>query len=167
MSKFHSTVSRRAFMKGLGLAGAGLGAATATAPVFHDLDELTASKNAVRKLSWYVKEREFFDLTVEIDWPNKERYDKRNNVKVDSEESAKRIAECDRQYQQGVDIPGNTRRDHALWMGCYTRMSYTLGGETKALYHASGTAEELGLPRWEATPEENLRTLAAAIHLIP
>jgi hypothetical protein len=35
MSKFHSTVSRRTFMKGLGLAGAGLGTAAATAPVFH------------------------------------------------------------------------------------------------------------------------------------
>ncbi len=38
MSKFHHTVTRRDFMKGLGLAGAGLGAAAATAPVFHDLD---------------------------------------------------------------------------------------------------------------------------------
>ncbi len=44
MSKFHSTVSRRSFMKGLGLAGAGLGAASAAAPVFQDLDALAGSK---------------------------------------------------------------------------------------------------------------------------
>jgi len=43
MSKFHSTITRRDFMKGLGLAGAGLGAAAATAPVFRDLDEIVSS----------------------------------------------------------------------------------------------------------------------------
>ena len=43
MSKFHSIVSRRDFMKGLGLAGVGLGTAAAASPVFHDLDEVTAS----------------------------------------------------------------------------------------------------------------------------
>lgn len=42
MNKLHSTVSRRDFMKGLGLAEAGLGAAMAAAPVFHDLDEVIA-----------------------------------------------------------------------------------------------------------------------------
>ena len=47
MSKFHSTVTRREFMKGLGLASAGLGAATDTAPVFHDLDEVTSSPDAL------------------------------------------------------------------------------------------------------------------------
>ncbi len=46
MSKFHSTVSRRNFMKGLGLAGAGLGAAAAATPVFHDIDEITSSKGS-------------------------------------------------------------------------------------------------------------------------
>ena len=46
MSKFHSTVTRRDFMKGLGLAGAGIGAAAAASPVFHDLDEVAASNQA-------------------------------------------------------------------------------------------------------------------------
>ncbi|PKH45665.1 reductive dehalogenase, partial [Dehalococcoides mccartyi] len=40
MSKFHSTLSRRDFVKALGLSGAGLGLASAAAPAFHDLDEL-------------------------------------------------------------------------------------------------------------------------------
>ena len=43
MSTFHSQVSRRDFMKGLGLTGAGLGAAGMINPVFHDLDEVLSS----------------------------------------------------------------------------------------------------------------------------
>ncbi len=74
MSKFHSTVSRRDFMKGLGLAGAGLGAAAATTPVFHDLDELISAGDvksdpmANFKRPWWITEREFKNPTTEIDW---------------------------------------------------------------------------------------------------
>ena len=59
MSVFHGTVSRRDFMKNLGLAGAGIGAAALVAPVFHDLDEMAASTGAAPKRPWYVKERDF------------------------------------------------------------------------------------------------------------
>ena len=57
MRGFHSTLSRRDFMKGLGLAGAGIGTVAAVAPAFHDLDELT-SKGTQTQLDWWVKERE-------------------------------------------------------------------------------------------------------------
>ncbi|ADJ26822.1 hypothetical protein Dehly_1541 [Dehalogenimonas lykanthroporepellens BL-DC-9] len=43
MTKFHTTVSRRDFMKGLGLAGAGLGAASVAGPSFQDLDAFNAA----------------------------------------------------------------------------------------------------------------------------
>ena len=75
MSKFHSIVSRRDFMKGLGLAGAGLGVAAAASPVFHDLDELTASPTGEWKRSWWVKEREYDDPTAEVDWSMLKRLD--------------------------------------------------------------------------------------------
>lgn len=65
MSKFHSTISRRNFMKGLGLAGAGLGAAVATTPVFHDLDEMTSSITNF-KYPWWIKEVD--EPTVPLDW---------------------------------------------------------------------------------------------------
>ena len=74
MSKFHSIVSRRDFMKGLGLAGAGLGAAAATAPVFHDLDEVVSSSVPV-KHPWWVKNLEHGTATVEIDWSQVVRAD--------------------------------------------------------------------------------------------
>ncbi|MGI2336762.1 MAG: twin-arginine translocation signal domain-containing protein, partial [Dehalogenimonas sp.] len=68
MSKFHTTVNRRDFMKGLGLAGAGVGAAALTAPQFHDLDEVISAPKANFKHAWYVKNRDAFNPTVEIDW---------------------------------------------------------------------------------------------------
>jgi len=66
MSKFHSTISRRDFLKILGLGGAGLGATAISTPVFHDLDEVLASPEAEFKRSWYV--REVDKPTVEVDW---------------------------------------------------------------------------------------------------
>ena len=74
MSKFHTTVSRRTFMKGLGLAGAGLGAAAATAPVFHDLDEVIAAPQSNFKRPWYIKTG-LDNPTSGVDWSAKERYD--------------------------------------------------------------------------------------------
>jgi anaerobic selenocysteine-containing dehydrogenase len=50
MSKFHTTVSRRNFMKGIGLGAAGLGAAAAATPVFHDMDELATAPEGARKV---------------------------------------------------------------------------------------------------------------------
>ena len=39
------------------MAGAGLGAAAAVAPVFQDLDELANSSKVVLSRGWWVKER--------------------------------------------------------------------------------------------------------------
>lgn len=75
MKNFHSTLSRRDFMKTLGLAGAGLGVAAATTPVFKDIDEMSSSPAGVNNYPWYVKEREFKDPTVPIDWDKLERQD--------------------------------------------------------------------------------------------
>ncbi|WP_303678090.1 twin-arginine translocation signal domain-containing protein, partial [Dehalococcoides mccartyi] len=68
MKEFHSTLSRRDFMKSLGVVGAGLGTMSAAAPVFHDLDEVTSSTLGINKNPWWVKERDFKNPTVPIDW---------------------------------------------------------------------------------------------------
>ena len=73
MAKHHSTVSRRDFLKILGLGGVGLSAAAVSAPVFHDLDELMASPEAESKRLWYVKEVD--KPTCEIDWSIMKRFD--------------------------------------------------------------------------------------------
>ena len=78
MQKFHSTVSRRDFMKFMGITAAGLGAAGLVAPVFHDLDEMAASTKGTQRRPWYVKEREFYNPTTEIDWSVMKRRDPSN-----------------------------------------------------------------------------------------
>jgi hypothetical protein len=71
--KYHSTVSRRDFLKILGLGGLGLGASAVAAPVIHDLDELMASPQADFKRPGWVKEVD--KPTVEIDWKMMQRFD--------------------------------------------------------------------------------------------
>ncbi|BAZ96831.1 reductive dehalogenase [Dehalococcoides mccartyi] len=78
MQKFHSALSRRDFMKGIGLAGIGLGSASVTAPVFHDMDEVILSPNANKqKNPWWMKERPYMDPTTEVDWDVIQRWDGR------------------------------------------------------------------------------------------
>ena len=68
MSKYHSTVSRRNFMKALGLGAAGIGAAAAATPIYRDLAELSTSDKASYKRPWYIKENEFKKPSTEVDW---------------------------------------------------------------------------------------------------
>jgi hypothetical protein len=56
-----------------------LGAAAATAPVFHDLDEVIASPQANWKRPWYV--REVDQPTVELDWAQIKRYSENDNLR--------------------------------------------------------------------------------------
>src|SRR5271169_6697270 len=77
MSKFHSTVSRRDFMKGLGLAG--IGGAALVAPVFHDLDEVMSSDEANSNRPWWIKERDIENPTTGIDWSVMQRYTSTNS----------------------------------------------------------------------------------------
>lgn len=66
MSNFHSTVSRRDFMKGLGMAGAGVSALSASSPVFNDLDEMASSTSSRVNMPWWVKNVD--EPTTPIDW---------------------------------------------------------------------------------------------------
>jgi len=87
-------------MKGLGLAGAGLGAAAAAAPVFHDLDEAIASKpGPIHKWPWWVKEMDYDTTTVEIDWSKATRLD------------ARHISQCGWQGQPEAEAPGRDGGD--------------------------------------------------------
>ncbi|AGG06956.1 MULTISPECIES: reductive dehalogenase [Dehalococcoides] len=176
MSNFHSIVSRRDFMKALGLAGAGGVGVLGTSPVFHDLDELASSGNDIQKHPWYVKEREYGDSTTPIDWPNVHRYD-RTRLPLRStfadEEERKVLIEYAQKEDPGWD-PGpegiGDMRTTALGVGAGM---FAFGvmihddGKTSNLNTLLGRPSVIPLhgetPRWEGTPEDNLKLLRAAV----
>ncbi|MCF7635332.1 MAG: putative reductive dehalogenase [Dehalococcoides mccartyi] len=186
MIKKHSTVSRRDFMKGLGLAGAGIGAAAAIAPVFHDLDELLASPQAKLNRPWYVKNREFGDIGIELDWDIlKKRRDLSTFDNWTFQHMPLQYPGGPGAFAEGMvarrQMNDNARkalwpdytpsiRDYALSsasgaVGVFSRYSLsTVQGSfevTPAL-----TPEERGMPKWEGTPEQNLMMVKAAFSLM-
>ncbi|AKG54217.1 reductive dehalogenase [Dehalogenimonas sp. WBC-2] len=181
MSTFHSTVSRRDFMKALGLSAAGLGAAAATAPVFHDLDELSTSSTASRKRPWYVKEREAHHPTVELDWDQIHRFDQRLQCQANStnakyagaEEWAKIAVEATEFKKTTLGGKGNTHRDMALSGSAsrgiigtpYSGRAGVSGKDTLKTFLPPDfvkTPEQMGFPQWTGTPEEAAHMLRAA-----
>jgi len=178
MSKFHSTVSRRDFMKALGLGAAGLGAASAATPVFHDLDEVIASPSSIKpKHPWWVKERPYLDPTTEIDWDIMERFDAAIGDNTPSHLTQEHFLEV---MQMGKDTrkrdmlespPGRGLRDYALgkslghgWVrSIQTAKEYFLGSSDVMGPDKLGGGIEGGCPRWEGTPEENARMMRKVV----
>ncbi|MCF7635282.1 MAG: putative reductive dehalogenase [Dehalococcoides mccartyi] len=176
MSRFHSMVSRRDFMKAIGMAGAGAGAVAATTPVFHDLDELMSAPSVTPvKRPWWVKERELFNPTSEIDWDLMQRFDRKN------EAHSRRIATMYRSVetidaaavaQKNIDAtrianqtPGFDTKYQALkagYTGSIESPAWAFPGIVDEAEWAK-TPAELGMPNWSGTPEENSRLLYAAL----
>ncbi|BAZ97968.1 reductive dehalogenase [Dehalococcoides mccartyi] len=162
-------------MKGLGLAGAGLGVAASASPVFHDMDEVMSS-GASRKLPWYINEREAENLTVEVDWDKKERYDKRKFTVVSPAEAERRVQIQLDNIKAKWTTPntGMTAKDYAFFAGSASdaigagvpltkgdaTLMYTFGGTTQP---GGYNYKQLGLPRWSGTPEENLKMVTAVL----
>ncbi|ADJ25599.1 reductive dehalogenase [Dehalogenimonas lykanthroporepellens BL-DC-9] len=179
MSKFHSTVSRRDFMKVLGLSGVGAGVATAAMPVFHDIDEMLSTEESRYPNPWWVKERELFDPTVPIDWDLKWRIDGRDSrIYTDPEskwyfnayshEQAKIYA--DYAEKEDPNFKWGDPRRMALEAGCSFGQfgNLVLNSGTYALHsylgHPASRSPEIdGYAKWEGTPEENLKLLRGAV----
>jgi reductive dehalogenase len=184
MSKFHSTVTRRDFMKALGLAGAGIGAAAASAPVFHDLDEFISSPEHPKR-AWWVKEVD--EPTMEVDWQTLQRFD--HGGKSYLMNPVPLIPILKDKIKQYVlnNTPGHTLRDHALlygssygvfgwgsgfgssfvtqpkWAYEYNTPLMEDGSVAPWSYQMSFTPKTLGVPSWEGTPEENLKLCRSAV----
>jgi hypothetical protein len=162
MPKFHSTVSRRDFMKGLGLAGAGLGAAAATAPVFQDLDEVASASDFSPKQPWWVKTVD--EPTIEIDWTLMKRFDQQESCFVDGYNKyydeatrAAHSAESSRQRTEFLNqsTPGAALRDYAL-ASSVSAMRGEFSGNSKAFIgpRRASTPEQRGVSKWSGSPEE-------------
>ncbi|AKG54216.1 reductive dehalogenase [Dehalogenimonas sp. WBC-2] len=181
MSNFHSTVSRRDFMKILGLSGAGIGGAALVAPAFHDIDELSSSSSAVRKRPWYIKEVD--KPTVEIDWSQIKRFDQRLQCQANStnakyagpDEWAKVATEATAFSKEQLGKSGSTLRDIALNGSAFrtiigtpyspTAKAGLSGKDTLKTFIPPAfvqTPEQIGLPKWTGTPEEAASMVRAA-----
>ena len=167
MSKFHSIVSRREFMKGLGLSAAGLGAAAAAAPAFHDLDELMQAGVSTRKRAWWVKEVD--EPTVEIDWSLMKRHynystqssplvaaypglEKYNAMEGTGKSSSDRMKDNE---------PGYRLRDQAL---ASANTGLRIAKDTEKFGQIKvQTPEQRGVPKWTGSTEEATIMVRAAM----
>jgi reductive dehalogenase len=165
MPKFHSTVSRRDFMKGIGLASAGLGAAAAAAPVFHDLDEVTSAPDFSPKMPWWVKTTD--TPTVEIDWTLMQRFDQQECCFVDGYvkffDEATRAAHSAESGRQSAEFlqaatPGAALRDRAIASSVGAMRGSHSGNDDAFIGpRRAATPEQRGVSKWSGSPEENAR----------
>ncbi|AMU87181.1 reductive dehalogenase [Dehalococcoides mccartyi] len=195
MSNFHSIVSRRDFMKALGLAGVGIGGSAAGAPVFHDLDELIASEgssyssspSAIHNAPWWVKERDYENTTTEIDWSQ--------IIRLDQGKDWQKLYPDRPQYgsfrillnlpQDPDMIPdpapileGYIKNKYPEWKGTQTRDHALQAADSATFDHISflgvnmfgdlrtRTPEQFGVPKHQGTPEENLKMCRAFLRLV-
>lgn len=176
---YHSTMSRRDFIKVLGLGGATAGVAAVASPVFGDLDEVMASSAAERKLPSWV--REVDKPTVEIDWSIMKRFDARKTMfnipsflKAVGEDEGKRLlklrGERMTQYLR-ENRPGFGVKDQALYSAARLNMFHHFPPSQLSLESVflgprmAPTPEAMGVPRWKGTPEEATRMVRAAAKL--
>jgi reductive dehalogenase len=152
-------------MKGLGLAGAGFGAAVAVGPVYHDLDELVSSNSsastAVHK-QWWVKECDFEDLTTPVDWNIYDFYDLDANPFHESsdETKAKLAARDSADEADGINnkVPGRTLRDFSF------DLADSFIGPNAPWDGPTGHFKIRDYTPWQDTPENNLQMVRAALH---
>ena len=163
--KYHSTVSKKTLMRKLGLSRAG-----------HDLDEITSSPNAEWKRPWWV--RSVKEPTIEIDWNRMERFDARtiqqaSFSKYVGEDKARSLKALKKERTKQWIIegkPGWTLKDRALDIAArQSTVKVTYSGfwrqsDTPRIRWGGVLAspEELDVPRWEGSPEENSSMIRAA-----
>ncbi|AKG54159.1 reductive dehalogenase [Dehalogenimonas sp. WBC-2] len=188
---FHSTVSRRTFMKSLGMVATG--AAALTLPVYHDLDEMKSDDAAIFKNPWWVKEVD--EPTVEIDWNTLKPCDSRiacNDTSVPEkyhgtefgfkpgywEELSARARDNKINWMK-ENRPGYTVKDWALRQSVTAPpgASFPWVADKAAYFPTQGAIrnphvgevprgpaeiQTEGIPKYQGTPEENARMLKVA-----
>ncbi|XUX00497.1 MAG: reductive dehalogenase [Dehalogenimonas sp.] len=168
MSLFHSTVTRRDFMKGLGLTATG--AAALVSPSFHDLDELTASGDKRARRAWWVKEVD--EPTVEIDWSIMKRHHGGHSTQsaavvarypgLDAYNAMSKTEKSNDDRMKDNE-PGYLLRDAALSSGAVSISAGSTASNLKFGQKKVTTPEERGVPKWSGSPEEATKMVRAAM----
>ena len=176
--KTHSMVSRRDFMKALGFGTVGAAAAAASVPVFHDVDELLSTSEVVpKKRPWWIKERELFSPTSEVDWNMMKRFNRNNEAhtrrvntmyRTPEEFDAANARRTELNNKRNLDASGEKgydRKWNALYAGGNSGMEAYhrnyLGISTAS--QITKSPDELKIAPWQGTPEEGSKLLYAAM----
>lgn len=142
----------------------------------HDLDEVISSPKADWRRAWWVQS--VTNPTIEIDWNRSERFDARNIQQVsfakyvgkEKNNSIRKLKKDRTKQWVHENKPGYTLRDLALdiagrhgsvkpcFLGSCKEITNIKEGFGKRVY----TPEELGVPCWKGSPEENARMIRAA-----
>jgi reductive dehalogenase len=159
-------------MKYLGLAGAGFGAASAAMPVFHDLDEVISADESNWKRPWWVKQRDFGDITQEMDWNVYDSFDYDNfgtNAAlleyVGPEENAR--LRQNRPNQEAKYILNDTSGYKLKDRGLYDAVSREGLRQPFIGYRSVKSNQDYGnradppvnIPKHQGTPEENMKMM--------
>ncbi len=175
---YHSTVSRRDFMKIVGMGAFATAGGTMMNGPFKDLDAMMASPAAERKLPFWVKEVD--EPTVQIDWDNMEIFPGFHKTLFNPASWPE--GEWQKIQQSNIDSttekvknnePGYSLKDRALgdancWGWAISSIDPGWTGpdvqpnpmwEHPTMFY---TPEDFGVPRYEGSPEENSRMLRVA-----
>ncbi len=160
MNKYHSTMSRRDFMKVLGVTGGAL----AAAPVLSDLDQMAAADAPYSKRPWWVKTNDHLQMTTEVDWAEMKRYSENDTMRGthanDYKLSLFDQAEWDRRAALKKDEEkkllvegkaGYALKDvvYSSNVGSNQSVSQSFLGAQKATL-----PDARGVAKWEGSPEE-------------
>ena len=186
MAKYHSMVSRRDFMKFMGIATASAGGLALLAPKFHDIDELTGSLNAKNNRPWWVKE--VSNPTIEIDYSMMQRLNGHNHAQETDirniyyptrNAAASALGAQNLAAATAAKASGYTYRSRALvaaykraplsssWATIATNAT-SVGGNNATVngYVANTTSPaSRGEPKWTGTPEEAALMVRAAMRI--
>jgi epoxyqueuosine reductase len=158
-----SNLTRREFFKDMGLFSLGAATVASLGPI-EAFGEAWSDKAGIAPRPTWV--RQVDQPTVEIDWDLIYRFDERNTVrrgwsKYLDEETFQQLDEMRQNSAHDLSRegrPGYSTRDIALYRASGIGATQSYLGPTNV-----STPEDVGIARWEGTPEENSEMIRAAL----
>ena len=166
--KSHSTVSRRDFMKALGLSAAGVATVGVAAPAFGSFDDLLASGEAIDqsiKRPWWIKNLPLGQPSVKVDYSimNLSRND--NSKTISAAEVMRAAMGVEAYNAMTANASANASRDMKANLAGYQARDYAgsagLTNSNLVWALAQNVSRPADLVPYSGTPEENSKIIRA------
>lgn len=174
--KYHSTIGKKSLLAMMGFSAGGMETPYG-AKSYRDLDEITGSHLSEWKRPLYVRSAN--KPTVDIDWERMERFDGRKMMQVsfpsyigkkEYQKMRKKMMEKTTHWirdnkpgytlkDRALDIAGRTGTVRTTFLGSWHDPKRKKGPWAGEIF----SPEDLVVPRYEGTPEENSRLIRAAL----